>query len=32
MVGRYAEIPYKNNIVKAATLFVNKMVQVFKMI
>ena len=32
MVGRYVEIPYKNKIVKVATMFVNKTIQAFKMI
>ena len=32
MVGRYVETPYKNEIVKTATMFVNKTVQAFKMI
>ena len=32
MVGRCFEIPYKNKIVKTATMFVNKTVQAFKMI
>ena len=32
MVGRYNEIPYENKIVKAATIFINKTVQAFKMI
>ena len=32
MVGTYVEIPYKNKFVKAATMFVNKTVQAFKMI
>ena len=32
MVGRYVEMPYKNKVVKAATMFVNKTAQVFKMI
>ena len=31
MVGRYVEIPYENKTVKAATMFVNKTVQAFKL-
>ena len=32
MIDSYVEIPYKNKIIKAATMFVNKRVQAFKMI
>ena len=32
MVGKYIEIPYKNEIVETVTMFVSKTVQGFKMI
>ena len=32
MVGVYVDIPYKNKIVKAATMFANKTVKAFEMI
>ena len=32
MLGRSVENPYENKTVKTATMFVNKMVQAFKMI